>query len=468
MTSATRTAPQGADEQRGEVERRLVGPVQVLHDHHQRPVGGEPPITPNTSSSSLRFPSSPAGARASACPGSSSAAAGPALRWPARAPRRARGVHDARQRAQAVDHRAEREAAPAELDAGAAEHAHVRLARAGRRLLDQPRLAQPASPPTTTTAGSPAAADSSAASSAASSSPLPTNTGLTRPGCTDDTFTVRQRPARTSCSASARTIVRWRAGRSSSSRSTPRARCTTTSASRSTACSSRGPCPRGRRPTRARSAWRSPSRTTRSTTPTSRARSGRAATARARSSCGTPARTRNRTERDGEEVPIERALADGHAVVELEGRKLRGRYALTRTGEQRGREQWLLVKVRDDGRRRAPQPGLHAARVGPHGSHDRGRRSRRGVSAIHERPARLSRERTPAAHGRMRCTGGRRKVPHANHSRPRQRTIADVIGANAGRRGAQPESAGSAPCSRTHWPTSPRKCATKRSCSWVG
>ena len=57
---------------------------------------------------------------------------------------------------------------------------------------------------------------------------------------------------------------------------------------------------------------------------------------------------RNRTLRDGEEVPIARALADGHAVVELEGRKLRGRYALTRTGEQRGREQWLLVKVRDD------------------------------------------------------------------------------------------------------------------------
>jgi DNA ligase D-like protein (predicted 3'-phosphoesterase) len=56
----------------------------------------------------------------------------------------------------------------------------------------------------------------------------------------------------------------------------------------------------------------------------------------------------NRTQRDGEEVPMARALADGHAVVELEGRKLQGRYALTRTGEQRGREQWLLVKVRDD------------------------------------------------------------------------------------------------------------------------
>jgi DNA ligase D-like protein (predicted 3'-phosphoesterase) len=57
---------------------------------------------------------------------------------------------------------------------------------------------------------------------------------------------------------------------------------------------------------------------------------------------------RNRTVRDGEEVPIAKALADGHAVVELEGRKLRGRYALTRTGEQGGRRQWLLVKVRDE------------------------------------------------------------------------------------------------------------------------
>ena len=57
---------------------------------------------------------------------------------------------------------------------------------------------------------------------------------------------------------------------------------------------------------------------------------------------------RNRTERDGREVAIERALADGHVVVELDGRKLRGRYALTRTGVEGGREQWLLVKVRDE------------------------------------------------------------------------------------------------------------------------
>ena len=57
---------------------------------------------------------------------------------------------------------------------------------------------------------------------------------------------------------------------------------------------------------------------------------------------------RNRTERHGEEVPMERGLADGHVVVELEGRKLRGRYALTRTGMDGRRERWLLVKVRDE------------------------------------------------------------------------------------------------------------------------
>ncbi len=41
-------------------------------------------------------------------------------------------------------------------------------------------------------------------------------------------------------------------------------------------------------------------------------------------------------------------MAGGHAVVELHGRKLRGAYALTRTGGSGGRERWLLVKVRDE------------------------------------------------------------------------------------------------------------------------
>jgi DNA ligase D-like protein (predicted 3'-phosphoesterase) len=56
---------------------------------------------------------------------------------------------------------------------------------------------------------------------------------------------------------------------------------------------------------------------------------------------------RNVTERDGDEVPLDRALRDGHAVVELEGEKLRGGYALTRVAGGR-RERWLLVKTRDN------------------------------------------------------------------------------------------------------------------------
>ena len=57
----------------------------------------------------------------------------------------------------------------------------------------------------------------------------------------------------------------------------------------------------------------------------------------------------NRTCRDGAEVPLERALDDGHLVVELFGHKLRGAYALTRIGQdRRGRERWLLVKKRDE------------------------------------------------------------------------------------------------------------------------
>jgi DNA ligase D-like protein (predicted 3'-phosphoesterase) len=56
---------------------------------------------------------------------------------------------------------------------------------------------------------------------------------------------------------------------------------------------------------------------------------------------------RNITTSKGREVPMERALDRGHAVVWLEGQKLTGGYALTRVarGEE---ERWLLVKVKDE------------------------------------------------------------------------------------------------------------------------
>jgi DNA ligase D-like protein (predicted 3'-phosphoesterase) len=55
----------------------------------------------------------------------------------------------------------------------------------------------------------------------------------------------------------------------------------------------------------------------------------------------------NRTERDGERIPITDALSDGHAVVRLNGSKLRGGYALQRTRSGKD-ERWLLIKVADD------------------------------------------------------------------------------------------------------------------------
>jgi DNA ligase D-like protein (predicted 3'-phosphoesterase) len=57
---------------------------------------------------------------------------------------------------------------------------------------------------------------------------------------------------------------------------------------------------------------------------------------------------RNLTERDGKPVPVEDAIDRGHVKVWLEGKKLRGGFALTRI--RRGKsEAWLLVKMRDEG-----------------------------------------------------------------------------------------------------------------------
>jgi DNA ligase D-like protein (predicted 3'-phosphoesterase) len=45
---------------------------------------------------------------------------------------------------------------------------------------------------------------------------------------------------------------------------------------------------------------------------------------------------------------MQEAITAGHVVVELAGHKLLGAYALTRTRRDRGREQWLLVKLGDE------------------------------------------------------------------------------------------------------------------------
>jgi DNA ligase D-like protein (predicted 3'-phosphoesterase) len=49
------------------------------------------------------------------------------------------------------------------------------------------------------------------------------------------------------------------------------------------------------------------------------------------------------------DAPMSRALADGHVSVWIDGERLTGGFTLQRTGVERGRPQWLLIKRRDDG-----------------------------------------------------------------------------------------------------------------------
>ncbi len=56
---------------------------------------------------------------------------------------------------------------------------------------------------------------------------------------------------------------------------------------------------------------------------------------------------RNLRAEDDEPVSMAEALQDGHVAVWLEGEKLRGGYALIRTGKGDD-NRWLLIKMRDD------------------------------------------------------------------------------------------------------------------------
>lgn len=56
---------------------------------------------------------------------------------------------------------------------------------------------------------------------------------------------------------------------------------------------------------------------------------------------------RNITEKDGERQELSEALERGHALVELDGKKIKGGYALQRIGS--GDEtRWLLIKMDDE------------------------------------------------------------------------------------------------------------------------
>lgn len=56
---------------------------------------------------------------------------------------------------------------------------------------------------------------------------------------------------------------------------------------------------------------------------------------------------RNITEKDGELQPVKKALADGHLLIEIDGEKISGGYALHRTGSG-DNARWLLIKMDDE------------------------------------------------------------------------------------------------------------------------
>lgn len=56
---------------------------------------------------------------------------------------------------------------------------------------------------------------------------------------------------------------------------------------------------------------------------------------------------RNLKEKEGKPVPMAKAVRDGHLTIWLEGKKLKGGYALTRFRKGKD-ESWLLVKMNDE------------------------------------------------------------------------------------------------------------------------
>ncbi|MCX2743243.1 DNA ligase [Mangrovivirga sp. M17] len=55
---------------------------------------------------------------------------------------------------------------------------------------------------------------------------------------------------------------------------------------------------------------------------------------------------KNITEKDDEIKDLKKAIEDGHFMVDLDGEKIKGGYAFTRTDKDEG--QWLMVKMDDD------------------------------------------------------------------------------------------------------------------------
>ncbi len=63
----------------------------------------------------------------------------------------------------------------------------------------------------------------------------------------------------------------------------------------------------------------------------------------------------NATVKDGRPLTMTEALERGHIVIDIQGRKVHGAYALTRIRGKGPKSQWLLIKVRDGYLRASPE-----------------------------------------------------------------------------------------------------------------
>jgi DNA ligase D-like protein (predicted 3'-phosphoesterase) len=89
----------------------------------------------------------------------------------------------------------------------------------------------------------------------------------------------------------------------------------------------------------------------------------------------------NIKQKDGKEVPMKKCLEGGHVTIQLEGKKLRGGYALIRTARD---QRWLLVKMNDgqaDARRNPVSTQPNSAITGRSlGEIEREEKERRSIS----------------------------------------------------------------------------------------
>jgi DNA ligase D-like protein (predicted 3'-phosphoesterase) len=75
---------------------------------------------------------------------------------------------------------------------------------------------------------------------------------------------------------------------------------------------------------------------------------------------------RNITKKDDKKLPITKALKRGHIAIYLDGKKLKGGYALSRIAKGK-RPRWLLVKIKDekaDARRKPTKSETKSALTG--------------------------------------------------------------------------------------------------------